>query len=438
MILDDYDLPLSTVSETAAEHYREGVRLMLCAWPGAGDELDTAIEADPGFALALAARARHHAIHAQPAQARERIAAAVQAVERAGTERERSHVEIVALAIGGRSSEALERALAHAERWPRDVIILGMPLGAFGLFAFSGMADHDQARVALCERHAAHFTDDDWWFLTNFGWALAENGEVARGRAMLERAHELRRRNANNLHALVHSMFEAGAHDEAEATIGTWLPDYGRAGILHGHIAWHAALAALERGDPDAALATYAQFVAPSVSQGAPINVVTDAASFLWRLDAYGHGAPAGLWREAADYARAAFPKPGHAFVDAHMAMIEAATDREADVGSRAAALDALVETGALGAGPVAPAICRAALAFRREDWDACVTTLSPLAADVARIGGSGAQRQVIEDTLLLALMRGGRTSEARALLDRRLRRRPSARDLLWRGRLAA
>src|SRR3546814_3094830 len=75
------------------------------------------------------------------------------------TERERSHIDIVALAIAGRSREALKAALTHSDRWPRDVVILSLPLGAFGLFAFSGMADHDQARVDLCQRHAAHFTD---------------------------------------------------------------------------------------------------------------------------------------------------------------------------------------------------------------------------------------------------------------------------------------
>jgi hypothetical protein len=42
-------------------------------------------------------------------------------------------------------------------------------LGAFGLLAFSGMADHDQARVDLCERHARHFAPDGWWFLTYGG-----------------------------------------------------------------------------------------------------------------------------------------------------------------------------------------------------------------------------------------------------------------------------
>ena len=57
---------------------------------------------------------------------------------------------------------------------------------------------------------------------------------------------------------------------------------------------------------------------------------------------------------------------------------------------------------------------------------------LEPLRADVARIGGSGAQREVIEDTLLVALLRGGEQARAAALLDERLHRRPSTRDRRW------
>ncbi len=54
MHLDTHDLPLSTTSAEAAEHYREVVRLILAAWPGAEAAFDAAIAADPDFALARA------------------------------------------------------------------------------------------------------------------------------------------------------------------------------------------------------------------------------------------------------------------------------------------------------------------------------------------------------------------------------------------------
>lgn len=347
-------------------------------------------------------------------------------------------MEILSLAINSQSAKALERALAHVDTWPRDVLILSLPLGAFGLFAFSGMAEHDQARVALCECHVRHYDADDWWFLTYRGWAHTENGNATLGRTLTQHGLELRKNNANAAHALAHAMYESGAGEDAERLIAEWLPGYDRAGTLHGHIAWHAALAALERGDPERALAIYAEYIQPSVSAGLSINVVSDTASFLWRLQAYGHTVPAGLWEEATAYARRAFPKAGLAFVEVHMALLEAAIGDRTAAERRVELLKGLVEAGAMAAGSVVPAICHAALAFAEEDYAGCTCILEPVAAEVVRIGGSGAQREMIEDMLLLALMRSGEAVKTRELLHRRLHRRPSPRDTRWHGLLAA
>src|SRR3712207_6982476 len=45
--LDRRGLPLSTTSDLAAERYREGVDLLLSAWPGAAEALEAAVAADP-------------------------------------------------------------------------------------------------------------------------------------------------------------------------------------------------------------------------------------------------------------------------------------------------------------------------------------------------------------------------------------------------------
>ena len=245
---DLYGLPVSTPSDTAARAYRRGIELMLSAWPGGSQALDLAIEADPDFALAHAARSRMHLIYGEMPAAQEQAATARKLVARSGTAREKSHVEILALTTEGQSAKALEMALGHLDSWPRDALILSLPLGAFGLFAFSGMADHDQARVDLCERHARHY-GDDWWFLTYLGWSHTENGSVAAGREITGRAFDIRRENAHALHALAHAMFEDGSTDDAQALIAGWLPGYDRSGLMYGHVAWHEALLALEQGD---------------------------------------------------------------------------------------------------------------------------------------------------------------------------------------------
>src|SRR5262245_6453798 len=79
---DRYGLPLSTTSEAAAAAYRNGVDLMLSAWPGAAEAFDAAIAADPDFALAHVARARMHFIYADPRAAQARVATARELVTR--------------------------------------------------------------------------------------------------------------------------------------------------------------------------------------------------------------------------------------------------------------------------------------------------------------------------------------------------------------------
>ncbi len=176
------------------------------------------------------------------------------------------------------------------------------------------------------------------------------------------------------------------------------------------------------------------------VPHAAELNALSSPCdpALLWRLQAYGHTVPDGLWKATAAYAEPIFAQPGFPFADVHMALLAAATGDKKAVEQRAAVLTDLVEAGSLAAGPVVPAICRAALAFAEDDYAGCARILEPVAAEVVRIGGSGGQRELVEDTLLVALVRSRQTVKARALLDRRLHRRPSARDTRWLGRLTA
>ena len=57
---------------------------------------------------------------------------------------------------------------------------------------------------------------------------------------------------------------------------------------------------------------------------------------------------------------------------------------------------------------------------------------LEPALADLPRIGGSHAQREVFEDSLIVAYLRSGQSAKAAPLLNRRLTRRPAARDKAW------
>ena len=50
----------------------------------------------------------------------------------------------------------------------------------------------------------------------------------------------------------------------------------------------------------------------------------------------------------------------------------------------------------------------------------------------VVRIGGSHAQRELWEDTLIVACLRAGHRDKAMKMISDRLGRRPSVRDEAW------
>jgi hypothetical protein len=249
---------------------------------------------------------------------------------------------------------------------------------------------------------------------------------------MTERAFELRRNNAHCAHALLHAMFEDGSVADADALVEQWIGGYDRAGLLHPHIRWHQALGALDTGDLEKVLAIYTDVLHPSLSAAPPLNVMSDCASLLWRLTAHGHAVPRQLWDDADEYARRYFPKTSLPFVEIHMALLAAATGNQAALDERLAAIERRLAEGKLPAGPAVPQMCRALNAFAAADYAACVAALEPVLHDIVRIGGSHAQREIIEDTYIVALIRSGELSKARALLDKRLHRRPSPRDTRW------
>ena len=73
--------------------------------------------------------------------------------------------------------------------------------------------------------------------------------------------------------------------------------------------------------------------------------------------------------------------------------------------------------------------LCTGLVSVVEERWNAASATLSRVVSTMEPLGGSKAQREVVEDTLVHALAMAGRTTEAAEVLDERLSRRSSALD---------
>ena len=430
LLKDRFGLPV-TCAAAAVEDYAAGVDLLLSAWPGAEVLLDRAIAADPDFALAHIARGRLMQLQARMPEAKTAAARARSLADRV-TARERGHIESIALSIGGVAGEALAMVRAHDAEYPRDALPLSLALGVFGLLGFSGHRDHHELQLALLDELALHW-NNDWWFLGYHGWAHIETGKVAKGTRLVERSLAANPRNAHAAHQRAHGFFESGDAAGGAGFIEHWLEGYDRAGQLHCHLSWHLALFELARGNAEQACAIYLDNIRPSVAQAAPMLVLADAASFLWRWRFYGAARPLDQeWDEVAAHARRHFPRAGLAFADLHAALAEAATGDDDDLQSRIAGLRSLARNGHLPPGEVAPALCAGVAALSRGDDAEAAEILEPALADLPRIGGSHAQREVFEDSLILAYMRSGHSAKAARLLRARLGRRPSKRDEAW------
>lgn len=427
---DTYGLPVSTRSDRALAAYNRGVELMLSANAGATESFAAAIEADDGFALAHAAHGRSHQVFGRFDEART-AGARAEALTAGLSPREQDYITAVGLALKGRPVEAFDAVKAHLATFPRDAIVLSLALGVYGLIAFSGRREHHGEQRQLLEGLAPHW-GRDWWFHTYLGWSLAETGEPAVGAEMLDRALQAYPRNANGVHSRMHAFIELGQFEAGAKMLAAWLPPYSPAAMLHCHLNWHMALFELDAGDGAAALARYMATMRPSQAVSAPMAVLADAASLLWRCEIYGAVPGPRPWSEIGELAQRAFPKAGLAFADLHGAMAAAASGDRTALDRRIAELDELAASGKLRQGEIVPTLCRALGAYTAGADDEAIRLLDRAMPDLPRVAGSHAQREVFEDTLIAACLRSGRRDRARELLTRRLARRPRPQDKTW------
>jgi uncharacterized protein HemY len=99
--------------------------------------------------------------------------------------------------------------------------------------------------------------------------------------------------------------------------------------------------------------------------------------------------------------------------------------------------LQGLADQGDALAEEVTLPLARGIHAFTQAAYSEAVQHLEPIFGSphldqLARIGGSHAQREVFEDTLLEAYLRAEQFDKAEAMLRARLQRRASVRDLFW------
>ncbi len=258
------------------------------------------------------------------------------------------------------------------------------------------------------------------------GFGLEEAGDYARAEDQSREAAELEPLSFWPHHTVAHVMEMTGRPEDGlgwmAAREALWSTP---AHLNQVHIWWHKALFHLELGQYEAALALYD---GPIRATQRPLCLsLTNASALLWRLDTLGCAVD-GRWAELADLWRDHADGKCLVFGDIHAAMAELRSGREALVEQR---LEAMRETA--GGGLEAAGLYRAVgipvveglAAFHRGAYAEAVEKLLPARFDLWQIGGSHAQRDVVDWTLTEAALRAGQRDVALALAHQRLGTRP-------------
>jgi tetratricopeptide (TPR) repeat protein len=422
MLTDLYDLALTTASVAARDAYVQASGLALTFYPGALEAYDQAIAADAGFAMAHAGKAQTLMRQGDVAAAQAALAAAKDLASGL-SEREASHIRFFDLVFSGQTEAAISAMYAHLATWPRDALVVATAANPNGLIGASGRLGQKHQIAALMDSLASHY-GDDFWFVSYHAMALSEDGQLAAARAKIERSVAANPNNAHGAHGLAHICYESGELETARSFLSSWLATYPRDGFFHGHLSWHLSLCEIQAGNWAEAVRLYRDAIALDRHSGGPLQRVSDGAAFLWRSELAGHPRDAAAWRGLHGYAKNALPRPGSGLADLHVILAQAVMRDEATSDTRARQIETLAKDGRYPSGAYLPALAVGFGAFESGDFAGAIEALAPLAGENERIGGSRAQHDLIEFTLLRAYLGADRLGEAQHLLDVR---RPGA-----------
>lgn len=363
------------------------------------------------------------------------------------TEQERQHLAALDEYAASRLSAAADHYVAILRRHPLDLLALRF---ANDIFIFLGQPQELRAMLGSVMPHWRAARPPALGYVRGlYAFALEETGE--RARARLEVAGSLSETPDApwTCHAFSHIICEESG-SPAELQEGIDFLQAHRANwatsAVAAHLHWHYALLLLERGGPDdteRVLQELEEGIMPNVQPGNSFAVI-DSASLLWRLELAGLPAPPQHLARVAKVVGELATQHSSAFIDTHAMMAlqargqpdRAAADHLAgqlvsslrgwlrDRAATADGCDNFHVSTAVGL-PVLEALA----AFGKGEYAAVVQLLLPLRhGPLQRLGGSHAQRDVYELTLLQAAIRANDLPLALAIAAERHEARPGSR----------
>ena len=386
--------------------------------------IDHALADDPGFAMGHALRAglMITAGDGTVAPLLRQSVEAGEALHATANVRERRHIAAARAWLEGDFARAVQSYGDIVVDYPRDVLALQVAhIGDFLLGQSTLLRD----RIAQVLPHWNAHLPGYGYVLGMHAFGLEETHRYEQAEERGRFALELNPRDPWAVHAVAHVMEMQGRVDEGIGWLRGREADWSRDNMLAIHNWWHLALFHLELGHTREVLALYDTRIREQPSAVA-LDLI-DACAMLWRLHLRGIDV-GGRWSDLADAWQARGAAGFYAFNDTHAAMAYLGAGRDealADLLARMGDAAAGSGTNAMMARDVGLPVTEGLVAFARHDHARAVELLLPVRQIAHRFGGSHAQRDVINLTLIEATLRGGQANLACALAAERMELKP-------------
>jgi len=391
-----------------------------------GDTLglyDAARAAAPNFVMAHLGKAWVLALASDPLLAQE--AHGVLEVARAlpRNARESAHLAALSHAVSGHRASAVAVLDRHLMAYPFDLIA---HMAALQMDGHLGRFPLARARCARALPRWSKAQENYGILLSFYAFGLEEAGDYAQAEEVGRAAAELEPHGYWPHHCVSHVMEMTGRPqlgiDWMQARQPFWSAKDNNNRV---HIWWHKALFHVELGQYAAALEIYD---GPLLAAMRPAGLsICNATSLLWRLEMLGCDVSP-RWQPLAERWRGHANGSLYVFCDIHAAMAQLRVGETEGFERRRA----LMRDTAADRSELAPLyrdiglpLIEALAAFQHGAYAQAVDRLLPARFELWKMGGSHAQRDVIDWTLAEAATRAGLRDVALSLAHERLATRP-------------
>lgn len=422
-VKDAFGLTFSGATETGFSPYSQAVRELQCFIGDPIGSADRAIAANPDFVMAHVFKGYLFGLATERDATTAARTCHEAALPLAATTREQAHVAALGHLAWGRWHEASRILEDITIDTPLDLVAL---LTGHQVDFFTGNSRMLRDRIGRALPSWQPGMPGYHAVLGMQAFGLEEMGDYARAEKLGRAAVEIEPRDGWAQHAVAHVMEMQSRQKDGIAWMRANPEAWTRESFLKVHNWWHLALFHYDLGETDEVLALYD---GPIYGDGSPLALnMVDASAILWRL--YLGGVDVGdRWAALA----ANWHKAGggnYAFNDAHamMAFVGAGLDTRAgsllEVQREAMRGD---DDNSAFTRDVGHPLTLAIKAFGDGNYAETVRLIRPIRAIANRFGGSHAQRDVLDLTLIEAALRSGDGALARALTAERALARPDS-----------